>query len=166
MAASRPLLVIGNGAKVARVHTQLRSRLSHRDSSVDDLANIDLFEYDNELNAGRIGTVAKRFANLTLQQSDLVIVLGCRLDPVLTAHNDERFGKYAKVIVVDIEQSELDKLPPRFLKFCADLRDVSRDLKEFLLYSRPNFNFSSWRLKIRELKHRYSDEVFSERTTP
>ena len=166
MTASRPLLVIGNGAKAAKVHTQLRSLAESTGIPVAmTWPTLDLFEYDNELNAGRIGTVAKRFANITLQQSDLVIVLGCRLDPVLTAHNNERFGKYAKVIVVDIEQSELDKLPPRFLKFCADLRDVSRDLNEFLLSSRPNFNFSSWRLKIRELKQRYSDEVFSERTT-
>ena len=31
--------------------------------------------------------------------------------------------------MVDIERSELDKLPSRFLKFCADLRDVSEDLR-------------------------------------
>ena len=117
------------------------------------------------MNAGRIGTVAKRFANIAVQKSDLIIVLGCRLDPVLTAHNIERFGKHAKVIVVDIEKSELDKLPSRFLKFCADLRDVSEDLKEFFQSSRPEFDFSNWRLKVKELKQRYSDEVFSQRTS-
>ena len=166
MVSSRPLLVIGNGAKVARAHTQLRSLAEFMGVPVSmTWPTLDLFEYDHELNAGRIGTVAKRFANITLQQSDLVIVLGCRLDPVLTAHNIERFGKNAKVIVVDIEQQELDKLPSRFLKFCADLRDVTGDLSEFLSAARPDFDFASWRLKIRELKQRYSDEVFSARTT-
>ena len=166
MAASRPLFLIGNGAKVARVHMQLRSLAESLGIPVSmTWPTLDLFEYDHELNAGRIGTVAKRFANIAVQQSDLVIVLGCRLDPVLTAHNIERFGKHAKVIVVDIEQSELDKLPPRFLKFCADLRDVSQDLNDFLLSSRPDFDFSEWRLKIKKLKQRYSDEVFNERTT-
>ena len=166
MAASRPLFLIGNGAKVARVHMQLRSLAESLGVPVSmTWPTLDLFEYDHELNAGRIGTVAKRFANIAVQQSDLVIVLGCRLDPVLTAHNIERFGKHAKVIVVDIEQSELDKLPPRFLKFCADLRDVSQDLNDFLLSSRPDFDFSEWRLKIKKLKQRYSDEVFNERTT-
>ena len=166
MAASRPLFLIGNGAKVASVHVQLRSLAESLGVPVSmTWPTLDLFEYDHELNAGRIGTVAKRFANIAVQQSDLVIVLGCRLDPVLTAHNIERFGKHAKVIVVDIEQSELDKLPPRFLKFCADLRDVSQDLNDFLLSSRPDFDFSEWRLKIKKLKQRYSDEVFNERTT-
>ena len=166
MAASRPLFLIGNGAKVASVHMQLRSLAESLGVPVSmTWPTLDLFEYDHELNAGRIGTVAKRFANIAVQQSDLVIVLGCRLDPVLTAHNIERFGKHAKVIVVDIEQSELDKLPPRFLKFCADLRDVSQDLNDFLLSSRPDFDFSEWRLKIKKLKQRYSDEVFNERTT-
>ena len=75
---------------------------------------MDLFEYNHELNAGRIGSVAKRFANIAVQQSDLVIVLGCRLDPVLTAHNIERFGKHAKVIVVDIEQPSSINCPPGF----------------------------------------------------
>ena len=88
--------------------------------------------------------------------------MGCRLDPVLTAHNIERFGKHAKVIVVDIEQSELDKLPS-VLKFCADLRDVSEDLNEFYCPHTLNFDFSNWRLKNKELKQRYSDEVFSKR---
>ena len=166
MAASRPLFLIGNGAKVASVHMQLRSLAESLGVPVSmTWPTLDLFEYDHELNAGRIGTVAKRFANIAVQQSDLVIVLGCRLDPVLTAHNIERFGKHAKVIVVDIEQSELDKLPPRFLKFCADLRDVSQNLNDFLLSSRPDFDFSEWRLKIKKLKQRYSDEVFNERTT-
>ena len=165
-AASRPLFLIGNGAKVASVHMQLRSLAESLGVPVSmTWPTLDLFEYDHELNAGRIGTVAKRFANIAVQQSDLVIVLGCRLDPVLTAHNIERFGKHAKVIVVDIEQSELDKLPPRFLKFCADLRDVSQNLNDFLLSSRPDFDFSQWRLKIKKLKQRYSDEVFNERTT-
>ena len=166
MVASRPLFLIGNGAKVASVHMQLRSLAESLGVPVSmTWPTLDLFEYDHELNAGRIGTVAKRFANIAVQQSDLVIVLGCRLDPVLTAHNIERFGKHARVIVVDIEQSELDKLPPRFLKFCADLRDVSQDLNDFLLSSRPDFDFSDWRLKIKKLKQRYSDEVFNERTT-
>ena len=165
MVAARPLLVIGNGAKVARVHIELRSLAESLGIPVSmTWPTMDLFEYDHELNAGRIGTVAKRFANIAIQQSDLVIVLGSRLDPVLTAHNIERFGKHAKVIVVDIEQSELDKLPSRFLKFCADLRDVSEDLKEFLSSSRFNFDFSNWRLKIKKLKQRYSDEVFCKRT--
>ena len=165
MVAARPLLVIGNGAKVARVHIELRRLAESLGIPVSmTWPTMDLFEYDHELNAGRIGTVAKRFANIAIQQSDLVIVLGSRLDPVLTAHNIERFGKHAKVIVVDIEQSELDKLPSRFLKFCADLRDVSEDLKGFLSSSRLNFDFSNWRLKIKKLKQRYSDEVFSKRT--
>ena len=97
MTASRPLLVIGNGAKVARVHTQLRSLAESTGIPVAmTWPTLDLFEYDNELNAGRIGTVAKRFANITLQQSDLVIVLGCRLDPVLTAHNTNDLGSMPK----------------------------------------------------------------------
>ena len=162
--ASRPLLLVGNGAKVARVDTQLRGFAENVGIPVSmTWPTLDLLEYHHELNAGRIGTVAKRFANMTVQQSDLIIVLGSRLDPVLTAHNIERFGKYAKIIVVDIEQSELDKLPSRFLKFCADLRDVSAGLNKFLVSSCPEFDFSKWRLKIKKLKQRYSDEVFTKR---
>ena len=51
------------------------------------------------------------------------------------------------------------------MKFCADLRDVSHDLNDFLLSTHPEFDFSDWRLKIKELKQRYSDEVFSSRTS-
>ena len=79
IAASRPLFVIGNGAKVAGVHKDLRNLAEFTGIPVSmTWPTLDLFEYDHELNAGRIGTVAKRFANIALQQSDLVIVLGCR----------------------------------------------------------------------------------------
>ena len=165
MEASRPIFLIGNGARSAKVDTELKSVAEHLGVPVSmTWPTMDLFEYCHELNAGRIGNVAKRYANITVQKSDLIIVLGCRLDPVLTAHNIERFGFDAKVIVIDIEQPELNKLPSRFLKFCADLKYVARNLRDFLASSHLDLDFSEWLSQIEKCKKKYSTEVFYQRT--
>ncbi len=165
MKASRPILLIGNGARSAKVDIELRRVAEHLGIPVSmTWPTMDLFEYSHELNAGRIGNVAKRYANIAVQKSDLLIVMGSRLDPVLTAHNIERFGFDARVIVIDIEQPELDKLPSRFLKFCADLKYVATDLRDYLVSSHLDLDFSEWRSQIEKCKQKYSKEVFYDRT--
>ena len=47
---------------------------------------LDFLPFDHELNAGRFGNVAKRYSNIAIQKADLIVVLGSRLDPVLTAY--------------------------------------------------------------------------------
>lgn len=59
--------------------------------------------------AGRPGTVGDRAGNFTVQNSDLLIVLGSRLNIRQVSYNHKNFASKAFKIHVDIDQAELDK---------------------------------------------------------
>ncbi len=86
---------------------------------------IDLIPDDHPLNAGRPGLVAQPEANKKIQQADLLLILGARVDDSLTAYNREQFAPRATKVVVDIDKAELDRLPSDYIK-------VNRDVNIFM----------------------------------
>ena len=94
----------------------------------------DLVNYKHALYAGTFGSHGMRSANFTIQNADLVISLGSRLDTKSTGTPVNTFSKGSKKIIVDIDDFELKK----FEKFglTVDLL-VNEDLRNFFNY----FNF-------------------------
>ncbi len=86
---------------------------------------IDLIPHDHPLNAGRPGLVAQPEANKKMQQADLLVIMGARVDDSLTAYNRELFAPRAVKVVVDIDQAELDRLPSDYIK-------VNNDINKFI----------------------------------
>jgi acetolactate synthase-1/2/3 large subunit len=70
---------------------------------------LDLVPYASPFFVGTPGVVALRAPNFAIQNCDLLISIGCRLDNVITAYNPKNFAKSAQKVVVDIDSEELDK---------------------------------------------------------
>jgi acetolactate synthase-1/2/3 large subunit len=70
----------------------------------------DLLEFDNPNFVGRCGTAAPRGANFAVQNADLVVSIGCRLDFSITGFNRSQFARAADVVVIDIDPAEIAKL--------------------------------------------------------
>jgi acetolactate synthase-1/2/3 large subunit len=68
---------------------------------------------DYKYYAGRPNWYGSRWANLIIQQADLIIAIGARLGLMETGYNWESFAPNAKIIQVDIENEELSKGHPR-----------------------------------------------------
>jgi len=77
-----------------------------------------------------------------LQGAELLIILGTRLDNMITAFNEQHFGFRAKKIVVDIDESELKKLALTDAEFLTcDARDfIDAMLSEIESTAVPNIN--------------------------
>ena len=69
----------------------------------------DALPNDNACYAGRPGTVGDRAGNFTVQNADLLIVLGSRLNIRQVSYNHKNFASRAYKIHVDIDPTELDK---------------------------------------------------------
>jgi len=69
----------------------------------------DLIPDDHALYAGRPGTLGTRGGNFVVQNSDLVLSLGCRMNIRQISYNWENFAKNAILIAVDIDKNELTK---------------------------------------------------------
>tara|TARA_R110000764_G_scaffold201658_1_gene286875 strand:+ start:300 stop:2087 length:1788 start_codon:yes stop_codon:yes gene_type:complete len=110
-AAQRPVLLVGNGAHAAGAEAELRQLIeSLRIPTLTTWIGADLLEHDHPLYAGRCGTVAPRGPNFSVQNADLVIAIGCRMDFSITGFNREHFAREADIIVVDVDPAEIAKL--------------------------------------------------------
>ena len=160
-AAERPLVVVGYGVKSSLQTEILRKFISlHLIPASLTWPTTDFLSFDDPLNAGRFGVVAKRHANLIIQKSDLIIVLGSRLDNIQTAFNINRFGKNGTVLVVDIDPAELDKMPQRFTKYKYDLHDFIPALFVAMEELEVPKNRMIWLEEIRNLREKFESESF------
>jgi len=126
--ARRPVLVLGNGLCIAAVPRDVIRRLVER-LGVPVLFTwpaAHILKHSHDLNFGCAGGLAPTHANTILQQADVVLFLGVRLDLLTTAFNPAQFGKRARRIVVECDPREIAKNEglPATLLFQEDLRRV------------------------------------------
>lgn len=109
--AERPLLLAGHGVRLAGAAKEFSRLVEILQLPVVTTWNaLDLIPYDHPLCVGRPGVVALRAPNLAVQNCDLLISIGSRLDNIITAYNPRGFARAAKKVVVDVDQNEIDKL--------------------------------------------------------
>ena len=126
-AAERPVLYAGTGVRLSgqyELFMQLVSRLGI--PVVGAWNSNDLIPNDHPAYAGRPGSIGDRAGNFTVQNADLLLILGCRLNIRLVSYNWEKFARHAFKIMVDVDAAELKK-PTLNIDF-----PIHADLKHFL----------------------------------
>ncbi len=156
MKSKKPVIVAGHGLRLAGAIDHLYSILERMPIPVVSTFNgFDLMPTDHPCYCGRIGTIGTRGGNLTLQNADLVILLGTRNNIRQVSYNWENFAKEAVTVAVDIDPAELSKLTfkPGF-SICADLVSFMPAFERSLDgYKVPEF--SSWLLWARLRTKKY-----------
>ncbi|MCF8198593.1 MAG: thiamine pyrophosphate-binding protein [Sulfuritalea sp.] len=110
-AAERPLILAGHGVRLAGAAKRFLALAESLDIPVATTWNaLDLIPWAHPLCVGRPGVVALRAANFAVQNCDLLISIGCRLDNIITAYNPRGFARAARKIVVDVDPEEIAKL--------------------------------------------------------
>ena len=90
-------------------------------------SGVDLIDHSEKKYIGNIGVYGSRAANFAIQNSDLFLSLGTRLDTRVTGGVPKNFARKAKKIMVDIDKNELNK--QRGLKI--DLK-IHENVSDFL----------------------------------
>ena len=99
--------------------------------------------------------VALRAPNFAVQNCDLLIAIGCRLDNIITAYNPENFAKTAIKVVVDVDEAELDKPGMEIEEKVHG--DASSVLNTWLAAESPPItDRSAWLARCQDWKTRYS----------
>ena len=108
--AKRPVILAGAGVRLSGMHQQFLELVDKLGIPVVTAFNShDLVANSNPYYAGRPGSVGDRAGNFAVQNSDLLIILGCRLNIRIVSYNWENFAKHAYKIWVDIDAAELKK---------------------------------------------------------
>ncbi len=128
--AQRPIILAGTGIRLAGAHAEFLKLVTHLGIPVTTAWNAhDVIPDDHPLYAGRPGTVGNRAGNLALQKSDLMLVLGCRMNIRQISYNYEEFATDTFKTVVDIDANELKKPSLKIdLPICADVKSVMEKL--------------------------------------
>jgi acetolactate synthase-1/2/3 large subunit len=155
-AAERPILLIGNGIRLAGARQELQAMIQRLGVPVllTWLAH-DLLPEAHELLVGRPGPVAPRGPNFALQNSDWLLTIGARLDMVLTGYAYDRFARAANKIMVDIDPAEICKMKTSIaVPVCADAKAF---IQEMLQQSDQVIcrDRSDWMARCREWKTKY-----------
>ena len=164
--SERPIFLIGNGARLSKSKANFVKTLNNlKIPSLFTWNAMDFVEFNNNLNFGRPGNVALRSSNLIVQNSDLVIAVGCKLDNIITAYNPKNFAPGAKKVYVNI-----DKVAYKSLRVNIDLF-INNDANNFfnkIKELKINKKFTNWIKYCNQIKDRYkieNEKKFKEKGT-
>ena len=156
--AKRPVILAGTGIRLADSFDQFNEAVHLMNIPVVTAWNAhDLLDYDDPVFCGKPGTVGTRGGNFVVQNADLLLVLGCRMNIRMISYNYKSFAENAKKIVVDIDENELKKPTIQVdVPIHADVKDVLTSFcKEFHSGEKCG-NHSEWLKWCRGVDHKYS----------
>ncbi len=154
--SKRPLILVGGGAVLSNARKEIVELVHKLQIPVLTTWRAkDVFAEDDSLYFGSPGIPTVRYSNYILQNCDLLIILGTRLNPALTAYDERHFAFQAKKIIIDIDQNEIKKLDMNFEEtLVADCGDFIKEC----LNQKSKFNvveYSQWLSFCNNLKERY-----------
>lgn len=133
--AKKPVVLSGAGinhAKANKVFTEFVNR--HQLPVVSTLLGLGAIPYEHPLFLGMGGMHGSYASNMALTDCDLLINFGSRFDDRL-ASDPESFAPNAKIVHVDIDASEINKIIKVDLGIVADCKATLEALLDFDSYS-------------------------------
>lgn len=154
--AQRPVILAGRGIRLAKAEKEFLTLIEK--VKVPVLLTwrlVDILPEEHELNFGRPGVIASRYANFILQKSDLLITIGARLDLVQIGYDYKGFAPEAKKVIVDVDDSEIKKIDTKI--DIPVISDAGEFLKEFLrqIKSVRKIDRTEWFKKCKYWKEKY-----------
>jgi acetolactate synthase-1/2/3 large subunit len=128
--AKRPVVFAGSGIRLSGGYELFLQTIEKLGIPVVTAWNAhDVLWNEHPLYCGRPGTIGTRGGNFVVQNSDLLLVLGCRLNIRQIGYSYREFAKDAYKIIVDIDPAELQKPTVHAdLPICANVRDVMESI--------------------------------------
>ena len=153
--AKRPVIFAGTGIRLSGKHEEFINLVEKLGIPVVTAWNAhDVLWDDNDFFCGRPGTVGTRGGNFVVENSDLLLVLGCRLNIRQISYNYKDFAKNAYKIIVDIDEAELRKPTIHAdMPIHADVADVMTALNK-MDYTRQKHH-KEWLTWCRNVNEKY-----------
>ncbi|HEY3378479.1 MAG TPA: thiamine pyrophosphate-binding protein, partial [Armatimonadota bacterium] len=155
--AARPLALIGGGIRSAGVAHALREFIHRYElPTVFSLMATDVLATDDPWRVGVIGTYGNRWANIAVADSDLLLVLGSRLDVRQTGALVDAFRGERTIIHVDCDEHEINNRVPGCIPVVASLPHF---FATALALPGPasSSDHRAWMASLAELRARYPD---------
>lgn len=151
--AQRPVIIAGNGITLSDANNDFLELIDKlKIPVIATFARCDILKEDHPFYFGRYGTIGHRAANFVVQNSDLVLAIGARLNIRAISYNWEYFSRAAKRIVVDIDHNELNK---HTLEIDIKIQSDAKCFIQELLKANVTENYAPWIAQCNHYKANY-----------
>lgn len=152
VSSKRPLILAGGGCRVSKAKEALVSLAETLSiPAVVSLLGKDSFPNDHRLFAGFIGAYGNRYGNIAMSKSDLLLVLGSRLDSRQTGNVLTPFCE-KMIFQVDLEQDETDQRFPNRKYIISDVRNFIEQFADLVGTKELNATRAEWKAYLKRLK--------------
>lgn len=157
--AKRPVIYAGSAIRTNNAHDEFLKLVNKLQIPVVNAWNAtDSLEYDNKLTVGCGGSFGDRPANFAVQNSDLILSLGCRLSTRQVSFAYDKWAYDAYKIMVEIDKAEIEKPTINIdMPIQSDIGDFLEIFNKVLdeEYMDYEFNHNQWVDKCNEWKNKY-----------
>jgi len=156
--ASRPVIYLGGGVRHANAFAEVFEFCELVGAPVvTTLHGKGAFPETHRQCLGMFGMHGSRFANYTIQDSDLIVALGARFDDRVTGKLST-FAPEAKIVHLDIDPAEISKLVTATVPLVGDLKSLLPRLaaevrKAFEERGKPDL--AAWWKKVEAWREKY-----------
>ncbi len=152
--AKKPLIIAGGGARYSFAETQLQQfAQKHKIPVAETQAGKSTMPWDHGMSVGGIGVTGTSAANKCLQEADVIVALGTRLQDFTTL-SKWRFAHEAQLISINV--SRFDALKCNAIAVTADAKCALQLLTDGLGdYQTP----AAFQSEVMALKNTWNDEV-------
>ncbi len=154
--SERPVIIAGDGIKISNSKDLFLDIINKMNVPViPTWKAMDMIHEEHELYAGRGGILGERSANFAVQNADLLLCIGSKMDFTQTGFDTKSFARAAKKIVIDIDKNEIKKLDFKIdFKIIADAGTVLEEISA-QLNNIKNRDRNFWKNKIKEWRKKY-----------
>jgi acetolactate synthase I/II/III large subunit len=149
--SERPIILSGNGIVKSRAQKTLKKVIKKFDIPMTStLLGLGTLPHHDIHNLHMLGMHGTPYANYAVDEADLVIALGMRFDDRVTG-DVQKFCENAKIIHIDIDEAEINKIKEADLHIVGDLNCILKKL----LKSPHEKQHPKWMDRILELKNKF-----------
>ena len=155
--SEKPLLLLGGGIRTSGSIEVCRELIDVLGIPVVySLLGVDILPHYHPLRVGLIGTYGNRWANMALMQSDLLLVLGSRLDVRQTGADADSVSDDRIIFHVDCDQGQLNNRVKADHTLVSQLKPA---IKSITSTTPDKIHRPQWIIEIDKLARKYDDKL-------
>jgi acetolactate synthase-1/2/3 large subunit len=160
--ANKPYLLVGQGVILSEAQEALKSFVDKSGIPVAlTLLGLGAFPADHPLYVGYLGMHGNYAPNILTNECDVILAVGMRFDDRVTG-DVSRYAKQAKVIHIDIDPAEINKIIKADVAVHADAKDALEALTTII----EKKEYPGWLNQFRELEQIEKNEVVENAVNP
>ncbi|MDM1072200.1 biosynthetic-type acetolactate synthase large subunit [Empedobacter brevis] len=156
--AKQPLLIVGNGVGISKAEAEVLELVEKQNiPTACTLHGLSNFLSNHPLFTGMVGMHGNYAPNRLTNESDVILAVGMRFDDRVTG-NINTYAKQAKIIHIEIDPSEVNKVVEAEVVLLGDAKKVVQELLPLLI----NKSNPKWLEQFKKLDEEENSHVRNE----